>query len=589
MLAGLPGGDPLAAALAAGETPSPQLVADAGGEGSIRPWVGLVLFAVVLAGIVLTALLADRVMLFHKVPLPDPPEIMALCAKLVLERCGHADPPVDQVYYYQPSETILRHIQHEDSSPGRWDNLATLRPGPLYFLYRQSPQPLDPVLPSAVVFSNLFVTDKNPPPTAPGMAGVRLDPQGRLLRMYAIPPQLSTDPATPAGVDWGRWFDAPTIGFELKELKEVSPEWTPPCACDRQAAWVGALPERPDEPVRVEAAAFRGRPVYFEIMPTWREPNPPVESPQGLFFLWPVMLVLLGGAVLLAIRNLRRGRGDLRGAVRLGGAILAIEMGAWIVGGHHTLSSEWIQLTVCLGEGGTYALIYGLGYLAVEPAVRRRWPWRVTAWNRLLDGRWRDPMVGRDLLIGLALGAVVLVVMRLEWLLTAWLGVPTPPPFMGTGPSALQIPGPPPPLYAVLLLLGIPIVIPMLYLLLSFALFLVVRREWLAWGAVWLLFTLVFALPLLGPSSVGNALILLGQGVRTALWTFVLARFGLLVGTGWLCVELLAMAPLTNHFSAWFATSGLVMAAVVMALAGYAFATATRGRWQFKEGFFGDD
>ena len=41
VLAGLPGGDPLAAAVAAGETPSPQLVADAGGEGTIRLSVGL--------------------------------------------------------------------------------------------------------------------------------------------------------------------------------------------------------------------------------------------------------------------------------------------------------------------------------------------------------------------------------------------------------------------------------------------------------------------------------------------------------------------------------------------------------------------
>src|SRR5205814_1460618 len=41
VLAALPGGDPLAAAVAAGETPSPRLVADAGEVGLIRPWVGL--------------------------------------------------------------------------------------------------------------------------------------------------------------------------------------------------------------------------------------------------------------------------------------------------------------------------------------------------------------------------------------------------------------------------------------------------------------------------------------------------------------------------------------------------------------------
>src|SRR5262249_2972680 len=35
--AALPGGDPLAAALAAGETPSPEMVAAAGQEGGLRP------------------------------------------------------------------------------------------------------------------------------------------------------------------------------------------------------------------------------------------------------------------------------------------------------------------------------------------------------------------------------------------------------------------------------------------------------------------------------------------------------------------------------------------------------------------------
>src|SRR5262249_35141721 len=86
--AALPGGDPLAAALAAGETPSPRLVADAGGEGAIRPWLGLALLGVVVASIVLVALLADLVMLFRKVRLPEPPEVLARRARQVLERCG---------------------------------------------------------------------------------------------------------------------------------------------------------------------------------------------------------------------------------------------------------------------------------------------------------------------------------------------------------------------------------------------------------------------------------------------------------------------------------------------------------------------
>src|SRR5688500_9000864 len=50
--ASLPGGDPLAAALAAGETPSPEMVAAAGEEGILRRGPGIALLAFTLAGLV---------------------------------------------------------------------------------------------------------------------------------------------------------------------------------------------------------------------------------------------------------------------------------------------------------------------------------------------------------------------------------------------------------------------------------------------------------------------------------------------------------------------------------------------------------
>ena len=49
----LPGGDPLAAALAAGETPSPEMVAAAGEEGALRPAVAWGLFAAIFAVVTL--------------------------------------------------------------------------------------------------------------------------------------------------------------------------------------------------------------------------------------------------------------------------------------------------------------------------------------------------------------------------------------------------------------------------------------------------------------------------------------------------------------------------------------------------------
>jgi serine/threonine-protein kinase len=481
----------------------------------------------------------------------------------------------------------LLHTLRDDPSPRRWDDLATMRPAPLYFFYRQGPGSLAPTFVTTPEFETLLVTDDNPPPTLPGMAGVHLGPTGRMLRMYAIPPRQSDAPPSPAAPDWGRWFDPQTIGFDLKDLQPARPGWAPPCASDQQAAWTGVLPGRRDLPVRVEASAYHGRPVYFEIMPAWREAEQRDRRPEGFILL--VNFVLLAAVVLLAVRNQRRGRGDVRGAMRLGLAILAIMAGAWLIGGHHTASHEAAQLAVVLGVGGSTALLYGLSYLAMEPAVRRRWPWRIIAWNRLLDGRFRDPMVGRDLLIGLAVGATMLLVYRAGWLSLAWAGFP-PPPLTGVGPFALQFPGPPTPLYVLLSFLIIPIILPVLTLLLSFLFFLVLRREWLAWGAVWLVFMGSFTAPLLGPSPTGNVLTLLWDGLHVGLGIFSLARFGLLAYAGsLLCEVLLSLVPLTADLSAWYAYQGALGAIAVVGLAVFALITATRGQQLLSERFFGDE
>jgi hypothetical protein len=43
-------------------------------------------------------------------------------------------------------------------------------------------------------------------------------------------------------------------------------------------------------------------------------------------------------------------------------------------------------------------------YIALEPFVRRRNPRLLITWTRLVSGEWRDPLVGRDVLVGCAAG-----------------------------------------------------------------------------------------------------------------------------------------------------------------------------------------
>src|SRR5439155_25986909 len=133
ILAALPGGDPLAAALAAGETPSPRMVADAPVEGSLRPPVALAVLAAALLGIAAVAALNDRTKLFRQVPLHDRPEVLAHQAREVIQRLGYTDLPADSASGFAEDLGVLAYLQGRDASPARWDPLASGQPAALYF------------------------------------------------------------------------------------------------------------------------------------------------------------------------------------------------------------------------------------------------------------------------------------------------------------------------------------------------------------------------------------------------------------------------------------------------------------------------
>jgi hypothetical protein len=72
---------------------------------------------------------------------------------------------------------------------------------------------------------------------------------------------------------------------------------------------------------------------------------------------------------------------------------------------------EWLpQVRLAISQALVGAGTTGVFYLALEPHVRRRWPTVLVAWSRVLSGRWRDPLVGRDVLASLAMGAAAALV-----------------------------------------------------------------------------------------------------------------------------------------------------------------------------------
>ncbi|HET6373287.1 MAG TPA: serine/threonine-protein kinase, partial [Candidatus Polarisedimenticolia bacterium] len=426
--AALPGGDPLAAALAAGETPSPEMVAEAGDEGASPPVVSWSALAVFLVAVAAVFALAPYTTLLGMVPLDKPPEFLQERAREILAQAGYNRKPADSLYAFDVDRDYLQHLLHRDPAGGEtWSSLHSAPPAGIHFWYRESPQVLVPI--NAATIGD-WLTD--PKDTAPGMARVGLDPDGRLLFFLVVPGERTAPSPSPMEPDWNPLLQA--TGVDVRTLVPVTPEWAPPLFADRRAAWTGSWPGRQEIPLRIEAAAAEGRPVWLRIVFPWTRP---AEEPpqQGGFWnrasvlvrtVWPLTVIVVAGIV--ALRNVRRGRGDRRGALRLALYLGAARM-TWFLGAHHMAAPAEADV---FGFHVAFAIErIGLAYvfyLAIEPYARRLWPRILVSWVRVLEGRFRDPLVGRDLLIGCAAGALMVVSKKIcIWIPSHFFGDPTPP------------------------------------------------------------------------------------------------------------------------------------------------------------------
>jgi hypothetical protein len=172
----------------------------------------------------------------------------------------------------------------------------------------------------------------------------------------------------------------------------------------------------------VEAAAFHGRPVFFRLIGPWTKPERMREEENAQRQTRSVLVIIVGGTVLLggiflALRNYVRGRGDRRGAFRLGAFVFASHMLLWTFQTHLVTGASGFGLfLIAMGNALFGAALMWALYLAIEPYIRRHWPQAIISWSRLLAGRLRDPLLGRDLLIGVILGVVWLVIVQLSLL-----------------------------------------------------------------------------------------------------------------------------------------------------------------------------
>src|SRR5262249_14894134 len=94
--AALPGGDPLAAALAAGETPSPQMVAAAGAGGGLPLRIGAPILFFVFAAFAASYAIQVRASALAMLQPPYGPEVLAQKARDTIQKLGGAEPGVDE-------------------------------------------------------------------------------------------------------------------------------------------------------------------------------------------------------------------------------------------------------------------------------------------------------------------------------------------------------------------------------------------------------------------------------------------------------------------------------------------------------------
>jgi serine/threonine-protein kinase len=571
--AAFPGGDPLAAALAAGETPSPEMVAASGETEGLRPPVAWAVLAAVIVSITVVILLSAQDMLYRRVPLEKPPEALAEHARDVLQSLGYAEPPVDTAMGFFAGKDFLRYIAEHDKSKGRWDHLET---GAFVFWYRGSPRPLAAgnIFADAPIMGSVWTND--PPLDVAGMTLVQLNPRGRLTQLIAVPSQVEEPVSMVLLPDWAPLFSA--AGLDLSKWPPTEPAWTSPIYSDSRAAWTGSLAERPNIPMRIEAAAYRGKPVYFELIGPWTRPSrmEPYHETAGervflVIFIILFLAVLVGSAI-LARRNLRLGRGDRRGAFHVAAFVFVAWTAAWFFGAHHVPSFAEVRLFIeflvwgCGWSGFTWLL-----YIALEPYVRRRWPATLVSWSRLLGGDVRDPLVGRDVLVGCLLCSSTTVLGSLLWFVPVWLGYPPAQPgwgpdwqFLGARTMIADIS-------------QIMIVAPIFWLAALFVLVLLraLLRKQSAAAVVWVILFTVFstAQSQFAPSAVAGTLIFFGRAV------VCLIRFGLLtLVTNFVFYYVLGQYPLTTQGSAWYAGISLAAILFMAAIAAYAFYTSLGGR-----------
>ena len=561
----LPGGDPLAAALAAGETPSPEMVAAAGTNEVVSARTALAAAAWIALSLIGIMLMYQHVMLINRIPSPKSPAALQDRAEEALAKLGYGGDAADRAFGLAISLDYARYIQATSSAPDRWNGLRGSRPETLISWFRTSPRALIPY------GSEHPVTGTNPPLATAGMTLIVLDASGRLAELVAVPQPIERETAPPATFDWRVLFDA--AGLDMSAFKPVEPKWVPVTFADQRSAWEGELREHPGQPFRVEAASFGGKPVSFVISGPWsrsaRTPaaQPPATVMSQLLTGFTSLLIpgLMLAAAILARHNVKLGRGDRKGAFRAASVLFWVRVAAWILGARSVgvLAQDITRFFTALSSALFDAALLWLTYLAVEPYVRKFSPDSLIGWTRVIGGRWRDPLVARDVLVGVSAGLAMTLLYGAHNLIPPLFGRPEPMPLALSDTNVLL--GARFVLSRLTTQFGNALLQGMLSVCGLVAIMIPLERRWATHIVASLLYVWVVIQGMFSPGTPVLDLCI-GLGI-IGIFIGVILYAGLLATVAALATHfMLLRAPLTVEFSSWRSTPGITYVVVIAAI-----------------------
>lgn len=569
----LPGGNPLEAAIAAGETPSPEMVAAAPKKGALKPIVALACLATVVGLFAFIAFFSDEVRHHEWIPLEKSPEALTERADSIVKKLGYTSVPIDTDYGF---ENNFFSYARTEQSPDHYERLRSGQPPVIYFWYRSSPRYLEP-------WYGVDVFLDNPPNDVAGMTKVILDVRGRLLEFQAVPPQVRDRTAQTSEADWATLFEE--AGLDIRNYRQTESNWTPPFFADTNLSWAGQHVDHAEVPVRIEAAAYQGKPVYFQVVAPWDTPFRQEETAlsarrrAAVAIIISVLLSVIVAAVFLARRNLRQGRSDTKGAFKISIFVFLMGLaGNLLIADHIPDLTKEIPLLFKMAAYSLLAAVtIGLIYLALEPYVRRRWPSLIISWNRLLVGDWSDPMVGRDILVGGMLGLGHTAAIYVTVMLAMWTGGRTGP---NAGLNISYLEGTRHLWASFLMHLPLGVFAAFFLLLLLILLVTIFRKQWLATAVFWIL---IFSVEGLAFGGGGPWTGLLGTALISTITVVGIARFGLLAMISRsIFFELSFHNAITSDFSIWYFGNTIFAAVVLFGLAIYGFYISIAGQKLFQ-------